>query len=83
MELEECDVIEHLIDFTEAAAADPVILEQAMVEIPEEGEPEDQGERSRKSSRSMRTVVKETSKRDIQHPKPSLCVTINLRAHFH
>jgi hypothetical protein len=29
MELEQCDVIEHLIDFTETAAADPEILEVA------------------------------------------------------
>ncbi|CAN5960987.1 unnamed protein product [Sphagnum jensenii] len=30
MELEQCDVIEHLIDFTETAAADPEILETLM-----------------------------------------------------
>lgn len=72
-ELEECDVIEHLIDFTETVAADPVILEHAMVEIPEEGE-QDQVRRSRKHHRSARDVVKESSKRDIKHPQPSLYV---------
>jgi hypothetical protein len=72
--LEECDVIEHLIDFTETVAADPVILEQALVEIPEEVE-EEQEKRLQKH-RSAREVVKESSKRDIKHPKPSLYVTI-------
>ena len=74
-ELEECDMIEHLIDFTETVAADPVILEQAIVEIPEEKE-EEQGRRPRSKHHSAREVVKESSKRDIKHPNPSLCVTI-------
>ncbi|KAG0621052.1 hypothetical protein M758_4G264700 [Ceratodon purpureus] len=70
-ELEECDMIEHLIDFTETVAADPVILEQAIVEIPEEKE-EEQGRRPRSKHHSAREVVKESSKRDIKHPNPSL-----------
>lgn len=75
MALEECDVIEHLIDFTEAAASDPVILEQArMAEIPEEmPEPEPHERPRRHSSRVVET--KESSKRDLQHPNPSLYVT--------
>lgn len=77
-ELEECDVIEHLIDFTETVAADPVILEQAMVEIPEGGE-EELEKRPRSKHHSAREVVKESSKRDIKHPNPSLYVTILIR----
>lgn len=63
----ECDVIEHLIDFTEAAAADPVILEEAMSQIREEDEEE--------VERPPKTV-KESSKRHVKHPKPSLYVMI-------
>jgi Cys-rich protein (TIGR01571 family) len=65
MEGEECDVIEHLIDFTEAAASDPVILKEAMTQIREEDEDED--ERRRTSD-----AVKESSKRHVRYPKPSL-----------
>ncbi|XP_024390134.1 protein MID1-COMPLEMENTING ACTIVITY 1 [Physcomitrium patens] len=68
MELEKCGVIEHLIDFTEAAAADPVILAEAMAEIPEEDNEEE--ERHRKPH--TRTEVVESSKRHMKHLKPSL-----------
>ena len=61
-ELEKCDVIEHLLDFTDAVAADPVILEQAMVAIPEERE---------------HHSAREVSKRDITHPNPSLYVILH------
>ena len=74
-ELQECDMIEHLIDFTETVATDPVILEQAMVEIPEGVEEEP--ERRPRKHRSTREVVKESVKRDIKHPNPSLYVTIS------
>lgn len=77
MELEECDVIEHLIDFTEAAVADPVILGEAMAELAEEDEGEEEEERlpqqpQSKSSRRTTKVIKEQSKRHVTYPKPSL-----------
>lgn len=70
MEGEECDVIEHLIDFTEAAAADPVILKEAMSQIREEDEEEEE-ERPQKPRKSTE-AVKESSMRHVKYPKPSL-----------
>lgn len=76
MELEECDVIEHLIDFTEAAVADPVILGEAMAELAEEDEGEEEErppqQPQSKSSRRTTKVIKEQSKRHVTYPKPSL-----------
>ena len=73
METEECDLVEHLIDFTEAAASDSAILKEAMSQIREEDE--DEEERPSKSRRATESV-KESSQRHVKHPKPSLYVTI-------
>lgn len=66
-ELGECNVIERLIDFTETAAADPVILQEAMSQIAEEDEDEAADRPS-----SKHHIVKESSNRHVKHPKPSL-----------
>lgn len=66
MELDQCDVIEHLIDFTEETAADPVILEEAMHEEEEDSDDE--------TVPQTRKVIKEKSQRHTTYPKPSLYV---------
>ncbi|CAM6038906.1 unnamed protein product [Sphagnum compactum] len=67
MELEQCDVIEHLIDFTETAAVDPAILKAAGASSPKSTEAaaaDRRGERRHK-------VVKETKLRNMSHPNNS------------
>lgn len=64
--LEECNVIEHLLDFTEAAAADPVILKEAMSQIAEDDEEDEKS-----------TITKKELPQ-VKHPKPSLYVPISL-----
>lgn len=70
-EVEDCNVIKHLIDFTEATVADPVILGEAMLQIREEEE-EEREEIPQKSRSVTETQRKESSQRHIKHPKPSL-----------
>jgi hypothetical protein len=67
MELEQCDVIEHLIDFTETAAVDPAILEAAGAspKSTDTAAADRRGERRHK-------VVKETKLRNMSHPNNSL-----------
>lgn len=67
MELEQCDVIEHLIDFTETAAVDPAILEAAGAspKSTDAAAADRRGERRHK-------VVKETKLRNMSHPNNSL-----------
>jgi gentisate 1,2-dioxygenase len=73
MELEQCDVIEHLIDFTETAAVDPAILEAAGASpnSTEAAAADRRGERRHK-------VVKETKLRNMSHPNNSLYAALNL-----
>jgi gentisate 1,2-dioxygenase len=73
MELEQCDVIEHLIDFTETAAVDPAILEAAGASPKsiEAAAADRRGERRHK-------VVKETKLRNMSHPNNSLYAALNL-----
>lgn len=81
-EVEDCNVIKHLIDFTEATVADPVILGEAMLQIREEEE-EEREEIPQKSRSVTETQRKESSQRHIKHPKPSLYVTnFNHILHF-
>jgi hypothetical protein len=54
MELEQCDVIEHLIDFTETAAADPEILEVATLTH----EADDTVKRTRTKKNVMNSEIK-------------------------
>jgi hypothetical protein len=73
MELEQCDVIEHLIDFTETAAVDPAILKAAGAspKSTEAVAADRRGERRHK-------VVKETKLRSMSHPNNSLYAVLNL-----
>jgi len=73
MELEQCDVIEHLIDFTETAAVDPAILEAAGAspKSTDAAAADRRGERRHK-------VVKETKLRNMSHPNNSLYAALNL-----
>lgn len=63
--LEECNVIEHLLDFTEAAAADPVVLKEAMSQIAEDDEEDE---------KTMSRTITKKELPHVKHPKPSLYV---------